>query len=489
MAEPAGGQLRRAMKFRDLVLFYVTSVVGLRWIAVAAEHGPSSFVVWGIACVALFIPLAFTVLELSSRYPQEGGIYVWTKEAFGDFAGFLTGWNYWASNLVYFPGLLFFGAGASIYVFDPSGKSYANDPTYYTAFALFGVALAVSLNVVGLNVGKWLPNVGAFSTWLIFGALVAMGAVAWSQFGAATDFASASYFEGASFAEVAYWSTLAFGFGGLESASTMGGEIQDARRAIPRAIIVAGACIAIIYVIGTLALLVALPEASLSGLQGIPQAISASSVRLGIPWVVPVLAAVITVAALGGVGAWMTTTSRLPFVIGIDNYLPRAFGRLHPKWGSPYVALLVQAGAVAVLTIVAQFGSETVRQSYEVLVAAAVIAYFIPYAIMFAAMIKIQSFRRPEGTLSVPGGSRMAILLAAIGLITTVASIVLAVVPGDSVVDPYERQMAVLKVVGISLVILATGVALFAIGEKRRRKLTAKRRPHPHKRKKKSARR
>ncbi len=97
-------ELRRTLGFRDLVLFYIVTTFSLRWIATAAAAGPSALVIWVIAALGLFVPLVFTVLELSSRYPDEGGMYVWSKRAFGPFAGFITGWTYWSANLPYFPG-------------------------------------------------------------------------------------------------------------------------------------------------------------------------------------------------------------------------------------------------------------------------------------------------------------------------------------------------------------------------------------------------
>jgi len=99
-------EFRRALGFRDLVLFYIVTTWSLRWIATAAAAGPSSLVLWVLSAAFLFVPLVFTTLELSSRYPDEGGLYVWSKRAFGPFAGFLTGWMYWVTNLPYFPTLL-----------------------------------------------------------------------------------------------------------------------------------------------------------------------------------------------------------------------------------------------------------------------------------------------------------------------------------------------------------------------------------------------
>src|SRR5882672_4845330 len=103
--------LRRVMTFRDVTLFFIVAVVSPRWIASAAAAGPSAIVVWLVACLTFFVPLAWAVVALSSRFPGEGGLYVWIGRAFGPFAGFLSAWMYWVSNVIYLPGLLYFAAG------------------------------------------------------------------------------------------------------------------------------------------------------------------------------------------------------------------------------------------------------------------------------------------------------------------------------------------------------------------------------------------
>src|SRR3989440_5413039 len=136
-------QLRRALTFRDLVLFYIVTGFSLRWIATAAAAGPSAIVIWIIAALGLYVPLVFTVLELSSRYPQEGGVYVWSKRAFGPFAGFITGWTYWGSNLPYFPGLLYFAAANALFIGGASWQTLASHTAYFIVASLAGLALTV----------------------------------------------------------------------------------------------------------------------------------------------------------------------------------------------------------------------------------------------------------------------------------------------------------------------------------------------------------
>src|SRR6184192_1489725 len=178
--------LRRVLTFRDLFLFYLVTGFSLRWIATAAAAGPSAIVIWIIAALGFFVPLVFSTLELSSRYPEEGGIYVWSKRAFGPFAAFITGWTYWGSNLPYFPGLLYFAAANVLFVGGGRWQFLAANSTYFIIVALAGLAIAVVMNVVGLNVGKWLNNAGAVAGWVPATFLIAFGALWWMRFGSAT---------------------------------------------------------------------------------------------------------------------------------------------------------------------------------------------------------------------------------------------------------------------------------------------------------------
>jgi glutamate:GABA antiporter len=456
-------QLRRVLGFRDLLLFYLVTSFSLRWVATAAAAGPSALVIWLIAALGLFVPLVFTVLELSSRYPEEGGVYVWSKHAFGPFAAFVAGWSYWGSNLPYFPGLLYFAAANALFIGGQPWQPLASHASYFIAFALAGLTIAVTMNVVGLDVGKWLNNVGAIAGWIPAVLLLLLGAISWSRFGAATSITAETLVPSTSLKDVIFWSTIAFAFGGVESGSTMGEEIQDARRTVPRAILTAGAILTFLYIAATLSILLAIPSEQVSGLQGAMQAIEAMCVRAGVSWLVPAGAVLVTINALGGVGGWFAATARLPFVAGIDRYLPEAFGRLHPRWRTPYVSLLVQALIAAVFIFLGQ-AKTSVRGAYEALVSMGVIAYFIPFLFIFAAMIALQ--RQPAGpeVIRVPGGRPVATALASVGFLVTAISIVLSCVPPD---DEPDKTFFVVKVVGASLALVAIGVVVYLLGRRR----------------------
>jgi amino acid transporter len=456
-------QLRRALGFRDLVLFYVVATFSMRWTATAAAAGASSLVLWLIAAAFLFVPLVFTVLELSSRYPDEGGLYVWSKRAFGPFAGFMTGWMYWVTNLPYFPGLTYYAAANVLYVSGTPSASLSANPLYFIAVSVAGLGIAAGLNVVGLNVGKWLNNVGAIGGWIPFAFLLGFGVYSWMKFGSATPMNVHTLTPGTGVKDLVFLSTIAFAFGGVESGSTMGEEIVDPARTVPRAVIVAGALIAACYIGGTWCLLLALPKEQLTGLQGSMQAMQVMMTKAGVPWMVPIAAVLITLNILGGIGAWFASTARLPFVAGLDKYLPEAFGRLHPKWKTPHIALYVQAAFAFLFVLIGQAGT-TVRGAYDAVVSMAVITYFIPFLYMFAALAVLQREPAGPGVIRIPGGAPVAKVLAGLGFLVTLVSIVLACIPAND--DP-NKTLAVIKIVGGSAMLVATGSLIYYLGKRR----------------------
>lgn len=456
-------KLRRSLGFRDLFLYYIVTSLSLRWIATAAAAGPSAIVIWIVAALALFVPLVVSVLELSSRYPQEGGLYVWTKQAFGPFAAFIAGWCYWGANLPYFPGLLYFAAANALFMGGPHWQALSANSTYFIAVSVGGLGLALLLNVIGLDLAKWLNNIGAVACWIPACLLIVLGIGFFFRFGSATPLAPRAFVPSVSLKDMIFWSTIAFAFAGVESGSTMAEEIEDARRNIPRAILASGAVITLVYIVGTLAILFAIPRDQVSGLQGIMQAVQAMTARAHVGWLVAPVALLVTVNAIGGVGGWFAATARLPFVAGIDRYLPRAFGELHPRWGTPYVALLVQ-GAIALVFIWLGQAGTSVRGAYDALVSMGIIAQFIPFLFIFGAMWRLQEEAAGVDVSRAPGGPAVARVLAAVGFVSTALAIVLACVPAD---DEPDKTLAVVKVVGASVVLVALGAAVYWAGRRR----------------------
>jgi amino acid transporter len=243
----------------------------------------------------------------------------------------------------------------------------------------------------------------------------------------------------------------------------MGAEIENVHRVLPRSLFTAGSIIAVAYLAGTTALLVALPSNAVSGVDGFMRGAEHLCVQLGAPWLVPLLAAFVTLSAVGGAAGYLSATSRLPFVAGIDRYLPSAFGSIHPRFRTPWVALVVYGSAGIVTAILGQAGT-TVRGAYDVLVSMSVITMFIPYLLLFAALIRLA--RRGVLTqLPFPGRAPVAIALAIVGFATTALTIVLSTIPSPDDANP---SLAVAKVLLSTLAVILTGLAVFAIGRRRK---------------------
>ena len=422
---PTTPALRRELGLRDLVLFNVAAVVGVRWLAAAAHTGPGSITLWLLAAVLFFVPSALAVAALSRRFPQEGGIYVWTRDAFGDWHGFLCGWCYWVSNLFYFPGLLLAGVGMAA-----SALGFAENPVWLVTISLAALWIASVTNLFGLAIGKWTGNVGALSTGVTGALLVAFGAAVWLHGGSATHMHILPEWN---FDRLNFWSQIAFAFGGLELAAIMGGEIRNPQKTVPRAAWMAGLAIAAFYIAGTLAILVLLPPYRVSVVIGIVQAASTAGARLGIGWPPLAIALAICLGVIGQLAVWIAGTARLPFVIGIDHYLPPVFSRLHPRWGTPHLSILILTGACTVFVIVMQAG-ENLRSGYQLLVDMTVILYFVPFLYLFGATWKC--------------GERLS---SAAGLLTTVVAVALSFVPPPDVSSVWVFE---LKLVGGFVVLL-----------------------------------
>ena len=359
-------QLRRVMGYWDVLLFNIAAVLGPRWIAAAAHNGTSSISLWVLAAVLFFLPTAFIVVELSTRFPEEGGLYAWSKDAFGDFHGFVAGWTYWVYTFFYFPGLLMASAAMGAYIGGNGAAFLAQNRAFLMAGSLLLLLVAVVLNIVGLNIGKWLQNAGGVGTYVPLVMLVGLGAYWAFAHGSQTHFAPSNMRPVWNWNTVNFWPQIAFAFTGLELCSTMSEEIHEPHKTFPRAIFSSGVLIALIYIAGTFAVLAILPAASVDPKSGVFQAISAGSTALGIGIFGVIAALLVAVGNAGGIGATVAGVSRIPFAVGIDRYLPPAFGKIHPKWKTPWVAILVQALISGVILLVIQV-NETANSAYQIL--------------------------------------------------------------------------------------------------------------------------
>jgi len=456
-------KLVRALKLRDLVLFNLVAVLGLRHLGTTAKFGPGSLLMWLIAAVFFFIPQGLAVIELSSRFPKEGGIYFWTKHALGEGHGFLCGWCYWINNVLYYPNLLISAAVIATFIFGKSASGLSDNWTYVLPVTLGTLWIATLINIVGLGTGKWLQNAGGIGTYVPGLILILLGVYGAITAPPANEFSLATLKPDLNnLPALNLLASIAFAFAGLELASTMADEVENPRRNLPRSIFISAPLIAVIYIVGTAAVLWRLPNKDINVVSGFLQAIKtgADNISPTLGWVAPLCAALYSIGNLGSVGAWLIGPARVAFVIGLDRYFPKTFGALHPRWHTPYVAILVQATLATIFLLLSVLGKGTnVEDVYLILLDTQILIYFIPYLYLFIVFLIHR--RRSENATQVllaPGGSIGGWLIGSSGMIVTLFAMIIATIPPPDIGDSLLFR---LKVIGGALGFVLIGGLIY----------------------------
>jgi len=466
-------QLPRVMGVWDVLLFNVVTVLGPRWIAAAAHNGTSSMSLWALAAVFFFIPTGLVITELSTRFPEEGGLYAWSKDAFGEFHGFIAGWNYWVYTLFYFPALLFASASMAAYIGGIGYAPLAQDRTFLLIGSFVLLFVAVFMNIIGLRIGKWLQNAGGVSTFLPLMILVVVAVMVWLRQGSVTQFMWRNMLPHWDWNTVNFWPQIAFAFAGLELVSCMSEEVREPRKTFPRAILGSGVVIASLYIAGTVAVLLVMKDVAVDPKSGAFQAITIASGILKVGALGMIAALLVTIGNAGGVGSTVAGIARVPFVVGLDRYLPSAFGRIHPRWETPYVSILVQAIISGVILLLSQI-NETTVSAYQILVDSTNILYFIPFLYMYAAAIKLAY--RPDrydspGAVLIPGGTLGVWIAAGLGFFVCLAGIILSLIPPGETVNKLQFE---LKLVGATGFAVLLGIGLYIRGARAKARADAR---------------
>jgi len=435
-----GPHLRRVLGRWDLVLLFVVAVFNLNVVPSIAANGGVTVWLWLISLVLFFWPQGIAVIELAHRFPGEGGVYLWAKEVFGDFHGFLSGWCYWTNNMMYVPTVMLYFVGVSVYVLGAGHESLADNKTFALTSSLALLIILVVMNIVGLGVGKWINNLGAIGTGIAAAVLIGLGVVVWLRFGTTVTSADFDIPANPRFVLNSF-GVICFGLVGLELASVMGDEIEAPEKTLPGAVAWGGVLSGLLYIGATLTLLIAVSKDNISVLQGIVQAVRHMAGRVGVPWIVAPFAFLLSLSIAGIGSAWLGGSARIPFVAGLDSYMPAWLGKIHPKYGTPYAALIVHATVSMILVILNfSFTSAGVQETFQKLLSLAVVLQLVPFIYMFGALLKM-AFQTPfvRGRYS-----RTTLIFAgASGLITTILGIALAFFPAQQItsVRSYELWM------------------------------------------------
>jgi amino acid transporter len=459
--------LRRVLGRMDLVLLFVVAVFNLNVVPSIAANGGVTVWLWIISLVLFFWPQGIAVIELAHRYPGEGGVYLWAKEVFGDFHGFLSGWCYWTNNMMYVPTIMLYFVGVSVFALGAGHEALGDNKTFALGISLALLVVLVVLNIVGLGVGKWINNLGAIGTGIAAAVLIGLGLVVWLRFGTSVTWADFRVPPNPKFVLNSF-GVICFGLVGLELASVMGDEIEDPQKTLPGAVAWGGVLSGLLYIGVTLTLLIALSKGDINVLQGIVQAVGHMAGRVGVAWIVAPFAFLLSLSIAGIASAWLGGSARIPFVAGLDSYMPAWLGKVHPRYHTPYAALIVHA-SVSMVLVVLNFGgwwiwnkiiglsfvgyvlqtmgfvvaslmaSETgVQETFQKLLSLAVVLQLIPFLYIFGALLKIAM---SHSFVKSCYGKTTLILSGASGLLTTVLGIVLAFFPAQQVTSVLSYEV------------------------------------------------
>jgi glutamate:GABA antiporter len=438
--DQATPHLRRVLGRWDLVLLFVVAVFNLNVVPSIAANGGVTIWLWIISLILFFWPQGIAVIELAHRYPGEGGVYLWAKEVFGDFHGFLSGWCYWTNNMMYVPTIMLYFVGVFVFALGSGHQSLADNKAFALSASLILLAILVVLNVIGLGVGKWINNVGAIGTGIAAAVLIGLGIIVWLRFGSTVTWADFQIPANPRFVLNSF-GVICFGLVGLELASIMGDEIENPERILPGAVAWGGVLSGALYIGATLTLLIAVSKQDISVLQGIVQAVSHMAARVNAGWIIVPFAFLLSFSIAGIGSAWLAGSARIPFVAGLDSYMPSWLGKVHPKYATPYAALIVHATVSLILVVVNfTFTGAGVQETFQKLLSLAVVLQLVPFLYMFGALLKIAA---DESFVKGHYGKPTLFFAGASGLVTTILGIALAFFPAQQITSilSYEVWM------------------------------------------------
>lgn len=466
--------MKKTFGVLDIVWINITVIFGLRWLPVAASYGASALILWCFAALLFFLPLSFISAELATTWPEQGGLYVWVKKAFGEKCAFLTSWFYWVYSFAYMPSLLTFVAICLAYVINPDLAKNK----YYIASVILGCFWGITfLNAGGVRRIKFLPELsGSIGTMLP--ALLIIGLGFASAFilkhPIPTDYSAHNWIPHlGSGSNISFLLMLMFSMTGIELSPTLAGDTRDPAKTFPRAIIITVIIIVSMYIIGTLAINFILPPNQVSPSTGILDAISLISKQLNIPYLIVIFAITINIGNLGAISMWVLGPITMLFESTKGGILPPFLTKLN-KNNAPTNIMYLQATIISVVTISALIFFPTVNAFYETLILLATIIYFLPYLFMFLAFLSLRK-THPHVTrpYRVPGGIVTARIISATGVLSVVATIIFSFLMPPSDIHSARDILFYRLEIGVPPIVLWLIGSLLFRNYERKKKLVA----------------
>lgn len=445
----------KALGVRDIVLMNVVAILSIRQLSTVAPYGAASVLLWVIAAVGLFIPLSMVCGELSTGWPEAGGIFVWVRAAFGPRIGWLCVFFFLCSCIFFFPMLLQFLVTTLVFCFD---ESLALNKVF-VGLCSMGIFWGLTwVNIRGIEWTRKINNMGALCGVIVPGIILISLAVYWVATGhpVQTDYHTPANWVPRlnNWSTIVFVSSMMFAFAGMELSPMIAGRCKNPQKDFPLSILISSIVIVGIYMLGTVSLNILLPANDADIVAGLMQGIKATSMTLGMPWLLPLMGITIVLGVLGQINSWLVGPI---YMLNVANAELQVIGagitQLHPRYNTPAQALMGQAVLVSIFCL-STFLSKSMAAAYWTLSALTTLCYFIPYLMMFAGFLRLRiKYPDQKRSFRIPGRV-LPVLLPSVGFISVLFAVVLLFVP------PQEVDMGSLVVYELQI---GGGGVLFAL--------------------------
>lgn len=432
-----GASLARMGVF-TLAMINVSAIVSLRGLPAEATYGLSSAFYYIFAAIFFLIPVSLVAAELTTGWPQKGGVFRWVGEAFGTRLGFLAIWLQWIESTIWFPTVLTFAA-VSLAFIGPDQRwdeAVSANKWYVLAIVLAVYWSATLLNFKGMRTSAGITKWGTMIGTVIPGALlIVFGLIYWGSGNKVDiDMAPGNFFPDlTNFNNIVLAASIFLFYAGMEMSAVHVKDVKNPGRNYPMAILIASLITVGIFVLGTLAIGYIIPEAQINLVQSLLIAFDKFFTIFHITWLGPVMAVCLACGVLAQVVAWVGGPSKGLLQVGYAGYLPRAMQKTNKK-GVQTGILFIQGGIVTILSVMFVI-MPSVQSAYQIISQLTIILYLIMYMLMFAAGIALRH-KEPNvpRTFRIPGGKHFGMwLVAGVGLLGSVIAFLFSFVPPDQI--------------------------------------------------------
>jgi len=481
-SKPQTSRFRRVLRRLDMALFTLCAILFLDQLTGSAAMGVQSISLWLLTLVFFFIPYGLITAELGSTYTEEGGIYAWVRRAFGPVWAGRTAWLWWVSVAIWLPSVCILFA-----VIFSDAFALEMDQSTKILMIIALIWLIVGITIVTLDLGKWVPNLGAAFKVIVIIALGLGGIVyAWKH-GAANGFITVSDLIPSLNSTLYFYPIIVYNFLGFELMSGAGEEMKNPARDVSFAIVRSGALIAFFYLVATIGMLLVVPAEYFnsnltlglpntfrcmlgtidnlvwttgSGTIDDPTLIHTYTCLVGKPGdnaLVIALCVMLLYSLVANMVTWSMGANRSAAEAANRGDLPSLFAKLHSTYRTPaHSAVLTGVISTGVLVgflvhqgfLESDFDWNHFKTNFSTLFwitfAFSVVVFLLPYLLLFASFLKLRladpNTPRPY---RVPGGYPTAILLTIVCILFILVAIGLLLFPGvNEGIDKIDMDQA-----------------------------------------------